>query len=270
MAPKPAISLEEYCAIFARFGDPGRKYLEFSFPRFQATRERVLEGVGDRRGALIDIGAHWLHNCLLYALEGFEVTACDIGELGEMERNPVVRGVAEAYGIHRLSYADLARPTELAQLPEHGYDLVLFTEILEHITFNPVYMWRQIYRLLKPGGRLILTTPNYHYPGYCLRDWNRVLRGQSTGLPIAEILDIQTYGHHWKVYSAKDLRDYFRRVSPDFSIARLDYFDAVPATRWPGKLSAALSRVIPPLCQNLYLEVHLPKKRHGIKLEPHW
>lgn len=41
-----------------------------------------------------------------------------------------------------------------------GYDLVLFCEILEHLLADPAPTMRRIAGMLKPGGKLILTTPN--------------------------------------------------------------------------------------------------------------
>lgn len=43
---------------------------------------------------------------------------------------------------------------------EDSFDVVLFCEIIEHLLMDPVAVLRQIHRVLKPGGLLILTTPN--------------------------------------------------------------------------------------------------------------
>lgn len=40
------------------------------------------------------------------------------------------------------------------------FDVVLFCEIIEHLTQDPMHPLREIKRILKPGGILILTTPN--------------------------------------------------------------------------------------------------------------
>jgi SAM-dependent methyltransferase len=41
-----------------------------------------------------------------------------------------------------------------------SFDVVLFCELLEHLLMDPVATLRQIHRVLKPGGVLVLTTPN--------------------------------------------------------------------------------------------------------------
>ena len=41
-----------------------------------------------------------------------------------------------------------------------SFELVLFCEMIEHLTMNPLAALREIHRVLKPDGVLILTTPN--------------------------------------------------------------------------------------------------------------
>lgn len=40
------------------------------------------------------------------------------------------------------------------------FDVVLFCEILEHLLVDPAAAFGEIYRVLRPGGTLVLTTPN--------------------------------------------------------------------------------------------------------------
>ncbi|WP_017302680.1 class I SAM-dependent methyltransferase [Spirulina subsalsa] len=44
--------------------------------------------------------------------------------------------------------------------PDQQFDVVLFCEIIEHLLLDPVSVLREIKRILKPNGTLILTTPN--------------------------------------------------------------------------------------------------------------
>jgi SAM-dependent methyltransferase len=51
---------------------------------------------------------------------------------------------------------------EVDSLPfkDEWFDLVLFSEVLEHLNYSPLIPLREIHRVMKKGGRLILTTPN--------------------------------------------------------------------------------------------------------------
>ena len=262
--------LDDYVALFEKYGDGGLVYLRASYLRFSETKIRLMESLGDRRGAMLDIGAHWLHQTLLYALDGFDVTASDIRSPGEMDDNPIITAIAAEHHIRLLPYKDLKDPIELNQLPENSFDVILFCEIIEHITFNPVPMWQAVYRLLKPGGRIVVTTPNYYWPGYVGPDLLRPLRGISTGLPVADILGVNDYGHHWKIYSARDLRDYFALLSSDFVVERTDYFDTLDQVGPRRGAVSFLGRLVPILRDSLYMEIVLKEKRAGVSFEAHW
>lgn len=40
-----------------------------------------------------------------------------------------------------------------------GFDRIYFTEVIEHLNYNPVPVVQKLYDALKPGGQLICTTP---------------------------------------------------------------------------------------------------------------
>lgn len=51
---------------------------------------------------------------------------------------------------------------ELSDYPyaDGTFDVVFFCEILEHLVIDPLRVFPKLLRIVKPGGRLILTTPN--------------------------------------------------------------------------------------------------------------
>lgn len=243
-------------------------YLEEHYARFATTAHLAAPGT-PAGGTVLDVGAHWLHQALLWRELGFEVIAT---ELPEQIEQAAVTALAATHGIRLVPTPSLETPDGLRALPEGSVDLILFTEIIEHITFNPVAMWRAFHRLLRPGGRVVVTTPNYYaLRGRLWRPW-RFISGYGGGIAPAQILRQHTYAHHWKEYSLAELERYFRLLSPDFEIAR-----ALKLTDYrPGRGSmlrravVALERLLPPLRPNLYVEVVMPRKTHGITIQPGW
>ncbi|MBN8482039.1 MAG: methyltransferase domain-containing protein [Xanthomonadales bacterium] len=260
----------DFEALFAAHGVPAIEYLRAHYPRFVATKRHFLETRGRTKGhRVLDIGAHWLHQSLLYAIDGFEVVALDLPFTFELEN---VRNLAAAHAITLVPEPDLEHARAFAAIPDSSIDIVLFTEIIEHITFNPVAMWREVHRVMKPGARIVVTTPNY----YALRgrawNWLRFLRGFGGGLPSRDILTMHTGAHHWKEFALGELLAYFRALSPDFVFTkalRLPRFDRGPASRRvPAK--RMIEALVPVLRPNLHVEIELATKEHGIVVSPRW
>jgi len=44
--------------------------------------------------------------------------------------------------------------------PDASFDLVVFSELIEHLVVNPVWTLSEIHRVLRPNGCVIVTTPN--------------------------------------------------------------------------------------------------------------
>ena len=255
-------SRDEVRAVFLGSPRTDVNYLEAHLSRFLNTFSRFDSGWDRNRGIrLLDIGAHWLHQSVVFSLGGYRVTAADVPVTFEI---PAVQELAAAHEIDLVSYSDLSAPGSLTQIESNSINVVLMAEIIEHITFNPVEMWREIHRVMSPGGRIIVTTPNYYWVGG--RSWQlkRFLSGFGGGLPTGEILGLHTMGHHWKEFSMRELQHYFCMLSPDFNCVKALY-----ATDGPGGANALIER-IKWLRQGLHLEVDLMDKKHGITVEPSW
>lgn len=72
--------------------------------------------------------------------------------------------------------------------PDAAFDTVISCETIEHVP-DPVAAVREFARVLAPGGRLFLTTPNY-FGGYGLYRWYRTLTGRpftEEGQPINHV-----------------------------------------------------------------------------------
>ena len=63
-------------------------------------------------------------------------------------------------------------PLETLQLPAESYDAIVSSHVIEHVP-DPSNLLRECNRLLKPGGRLVMVTPNAEGFGHRLfgRNW---------------------------------------------------------------------------------------------------
>ena len=64
---------------------------------------------------------------------------------------------AHLFNLHEL--ADTSEHVQRMPLDDASFDVVVFTEVIEHITF-PQEVVSEFARVLAPGGRLVITTPN--------------------------------------------------------------------------------------------------------------
>lgn len=78
------------------------------------------------------------------------------------------------------------------------FDLVLFCEVIEHLQSDPVKVLREIKRILKPGGHLILTTPNVSR----LENVARMLAGTNIYDPYS---GYGPYGRHNREYNRHEI-----------------------------------------------------------------
>ena len=121
---------------------------------------------------LVDVGCYNGFLCYLFGQLGHETVGIDaLGETAVPERPQVLAAVGARYFESNFNALD-----PFAHLPVGNFDVAILGEVIEHILNHPVGFARAIGGLLKPGGRLVVTTPN---PLTLANAW-RVLRGRST------------------------------------------------------------------------------------------
>lgn len=172
---------------------------------------------------VLNIGSHYLHSSLLLQFLGYDVYSMDVTEFWDLE---FVQKRQRSFDIKKVVDNNLERLDSQAEV-KGKYDVVLFTEILEHITFNPINFWKKIYSLVKTEGYIYISTPNSMSLVNIIRSLARILTLRGIGEPVNEIFKKVTYGHHWKEYSSSEIRKYFSKMSEDFTvkIKKYDYID---------------------------------------------
>ena len=77
--------------------------------------------------------------------KGFDVYACDL--------------IPEIFCVDDVPIESVNLNEGLSQYPDNFFDYAICLEVLEHVE-NHFLVFKEIYRILKPGGLFILSTPN--------------------------------------------------------------------------------------------------------------
>ena len=151
-----------YCGII-EWGDSG-----------EILRQRIDWMVDQARGPrILDVGCSEGVLEILLARKGFNVTGVDINaEALAFARDLLAREPEEVRSRVRFVHGDLAQ----ARLLDDRFDTLVMGEILEHLE-DPQTLLNRSLDLIRPDGRVIITTPFGYHPdedhrqAFCLSDF---------------------------------------------------------------------------------------------------
>lgn len=222
---------------------PGDYYTAYHAPRYSHVlrlagefwRSRVEDARTDVEPLALDIGRSLLTTLLARRL------GARVDTLGFEPDSPTETGRHWQVDLNSAQHEHGWR----RDLP--GYDLIVMAEVIEHLHTAPLLVLRFIRSLLRPGGVLILQTPN-------AASWNKrilLLLGRQPYDPIS--LNPATPGH-FREYTRDELRGLAAQA--DLRIVRCEmtsYFDyryrfsrtsglnrPTPGSAWANVLAACL------------------------------
>lgn len=112
----------------------------------------------------------------------------------------------------RLKFFHFNIEQEEFPFSDHRFDLVVFCEIIEHLQNDPLRVLHQVKRVLKPSGKMILTTPNV-----CrLENVCRMIAGANIYDPYS---GYGAYGRHNREYNRHELALLLDHCGFDIEIA---------------------------------------------------
>jgi len=197
-------------------GNDWSNYLRCSEARM-VHAARLLRTVGLTTGRVLDYGAYFGNFSLMMRAKGFEVDAIDSFETYRPSLNPIL-DLLQRRGIRTLDFSHTGR--ELEGLVAASYDLVMCMGVIEHIPHTPRLLLAALARMLKPGGVLIMDTPNLAQ----LANRQRLARGEPVMTPIAIQFHaaIPFEGHH-REYTADEMAWMIQATG--LELAALDLFN---------------------------------------------
>lgn len=143
----------------------------------------------------------------------FDVAAVDVGP----ER------FASAIASLDLDVARCDVETDPVPFAAETFGAVLFNELFEHLRINPIFTLGEVYRVLAPGGRLLLSTPN-------LRSFrgirNLLFRNQGHAVSVGvyqqyEKLEVLGHMGHVREYTTREVSEFLARVG--FRVDKIIY-----------------------------------------------
>jgi SAM-dependent methyltransferase len=107
---------------------------------------------------------------------------------------------------------------------DNSFEVVLFCEIIEHLQNDPLKVLREIKRVLKPNGRLVLTTPNIAR----LENAARLVIGKNV---CDRYSGYGPYGRHNREYTRQEIGSLLKWSGfvPEVSFTADVHFNSTPA-----------------------------------------
>ncbi len=156
VSPVEFVQPIELGAIEAWVAPDAKAYASHHKSRFVQTLE--MTPAGDETKAILEMGAYMqITPALRFQLGYGKVRGCYFGKLGQVDHKSIVSENGQTFECD-VDHFDAER--DVFPYAAASFDTVLCCELIEHLFTDPMHMMSEINRILKPGGHLLITTPN--------------------------------------------------------------------------------------------------------------
>jgi glycosyltransferase involved in cell wall biosynthesis/SAM-dependent methyltransferase len=197
---KPAPPELEYLQGWAT-GEASAGYLETHATRLLKTLE--ITPAGSAGDAILEMGAYLQITPALRDQLGYgEVRGCYYGKLGRTDHRTVTSASGESFTCE-IDHFDAEK--DVFPYPDGHFATAICGELIEHLFADPMHLMSEVNRILKPGGHLVLTTPNIA----ALRGISGILQGYHPGFFHAYIRPAEGTGEvdarHNREYAPREI-----------------------------------------------------------------
>ncbi|MFY4815173.1 class I SAM-dependent methyltransferase [Haloarcula sp. AONF1] len=198
-------------------------------------------------GSILEVGAAPGHLAYLMSRVGYDVSAIDL------DPSRIHKEVKE------IVHCDIER--ENMPYDDGTFDAVLLAEVFKHLSVDPLHALYEIRRILKPNGKLVLTTPNLYFLER-VRQFPRFKEGVLWVSPRDSFGELNEKGHrgHMRVHTKSELVDTLERsgydvIKTEYNMMEWNYWESgesdgvretvrSTAARWITKLVPRLQKTI--------------------------
>jgi predicted SAM-dependent methyltransferase len=192
------------------------RYVEAHQSRLAKTLEMIPPGAPSDR--ILEMGAYLQITPALRSRLGYgEIRGCYYGKLGRTDHRVKISSEGEPF-VCEIDHFDAEK--DVFPYPDGHFTTVLCCELLEHLFEDPMHLMAEANRVLKPGGGLLITTPNV----VALRAIDAVLQGYHPGFYHAYLPPAQpgeeSGARHNREYAPKEIRKLLENSG--FEVVRLE------------------------------------------------
>ena len=138
----------------------------------------------------------------------FHLTNYFGGDTGPRQQKVEIKGFDGQTERYEFDYLNINVEAEALPFEDGCFDIVIFCEVIEHLTNDPVQALLNLKRVLKKDGLMILSTPNVAR----LENVARMISGQSIYDPYS---GYGPYGRHNREYTRHELHHLMRKLGFD-------------------------------------------------------
>lgn len=213
-ASPPAPVPPEYVASWAANSE-SLDYVDTHLTRLVKTLEITPPGRAEDR--ILEMGAYLQITPALRSKLGYGcVRGCYYGPAGKIDRRSAISTEGETFDCEIDLFNAEKDPFPYA---DGHFATVLCCELIEHLTEDPMHLMSEINRIVKPGGHLVLTTPNIG----SLRGIAAILEGYHPGIFTAYIRPRaggEVEARHNREYTPKEIERLL--LNSGFTVTRLE------------------------------------------------
>jgi SAM-dependent methyltransferase len=243
--------------------EPGvrQNLIERGLPRILATLEVIPDSFRDKDMLELGSSPYFLSLCLHRLCTGRLRHANYFGPGTEHGADRLVHQRTGEEIV--FEYEAFNIETDAFPYADESFEVVLFSELIEHLGVNPVRALAEIHRVLRPGGIVVVTTPN----AFSLERFATFLRGGSQ--MVDRYSPLFGYGaRHNREYNPHELRELIEGTG--FAVEEIVTRDLAPMSRGE-RLQRALWRCLLRLYSDMPRDEHIfLRARRGERFRWHF
>lgn len=156
---------------------------------------------------VVELGAAPGEQSIGLAKAGYTVTAVDIGEQSDAWEGAVEGTMSRRFEEEGVELVLWNLEETPYPLEDESFDAVVMTEVFEHLRDYPARSLDEVRRILVPGGRLYLSTPNAAY----ILNRVQLLRGRNVATPLHDWIGGVPFARHAREYTFPEMRHLLER-----------------------------------------------------------